>query len=80
MAEKNNINSFDTCSSRRQHRILDSLKYAILNSSVGHKKIATAENMLALLRLIGGQISGELCCRFVRNNYEVMRLAEAFNP
>ena len=76
MAEKYDINSFDHHSSSRRHRIPGSLKSTIVTSSVGHNKIATAEDMLALLWLIGGQVSGELCCRLGRNNYEVMKLVE----
>ena len=57
MAEKYDINSFDTHSSSRQHRIPDVLKSAILTSSVEHNKAATVDDMLALLLQIGGQIS-----------------------
>ena len=71
--EKYDMSSFDIRSSSKQHRIPDSLKCAILTLSVEHNKIATAEDLLALLR----QISGELCGRLGRNIYELMRQAEA---
>ena len=80
MAEKYDINSFDTRNASKQHRIPGSLKSAILTSSVKRNKVVVAEDMLALLRQIGGQISEGLCCRFGRNDYEVMRLAEACIP
>ena len=74
--EKHDINSFDTRGASKQHRIPDSLKSTILTSSVGRNKTATAEDMLALLRQIVGQILGEICWRFGRNNSEIMRTAE----
>ena len=80
MAENYDVNSFDTRSSSRQHRLPESLKSTILTSSVGHNKITTAEDMLTLLRQIGGQISGELCSRFDIANYEIMRLVDACLP
>ena len=80
MAENYDVNSFDTRSSSRQHRLPESLKSTILTSSVGHNKITTADDMLTLLRQIGGQISGELCSRFDNANYEIMRLVDACLP
>ena len=74
MAENHDINSSDTCSSSN---IPESLKSSILTLSVGHKKIATAEEMLILLWQIGSQTSGTLSRRFSDNNYKMMRLTEA---